>query len=109
MGADFLNGREVAFMSVFNGYNPHTKLNFSEANIISENRMFKDKGSFIERLSDLRANTTDPILLRELDSLAEKINHLNNAEFEQLLADAESGLLLFPANYTLPNISDISL
>lgn len=96
-------------MSVLNEYNPHVRLDFAEVNIISENRMFKNKTTFIDRLSALRANTTDPILLRELQSLMEKIEMLNDEEYALLLNDAESGDMLFPANYTLPNISDISL
>lgn len=96
-------------MSFSDSYNPHTKLYFSEVNIISENRMFKDKVSFLKRLSDLHANTTDPVLLCELQSLTEKINLLNDEDFERLLEDAESGQLMFPTGYTLPNISGISL
>ena len=96
-------------MSVFDGYNPHNVLNFSEANIISENRMFKDKTAFTEHLSDLCGNTTDPILLYELQELIKKINRLNDEEFKILIKDAEDGSLLFPPNYKLPNISDISL
>ncbi len=95
-------------MSVFNALNPHIFLNFNEVNIISENRMFKEKDAFTEHLHSLCANTTDPILLYELQELTGKINKLNDEEFTLLLKDAEEGTLLFPPNYTLPNLSDVS-
>lgn len=91
-------------MSVFDGYNPHTTLNFAEVNIINGNRMFKKKNEFLDHLSILQANTTDSVLLCELRGLIEKINRLSDKEFEMLLNDAETGTLLFPPNYVLPRI-----
>lgn len=93
-------------MSVFDEYNPHTILNFSEVNIINGNRMFREKSEFLEHLSDIQANTTDSILLCELRGLIEKINRLTDREFEMLLDDAETGALLFPPNYVLPITSE---
>lgn len=89
-------------MTLLNGYNPHIRLDFSEANIISENTAFRDKAAFMSRMADLKANTSDPILLRDLNGLIEKIQPLNDSEFKTLLSDAASGSLLFPPNYELP-------
>ena len=87
----------------------HVHLDFNEVNIITENRMLKDRSSFMQRLSELEEHTSDPYLVRCLESLTGKLSLLSDEEFKILIRDAENGDLMFPANYALPNISELSL
>lgn len=82
----------------------HMCLNFTEAHIIMVLRVHKDRTQFMNMLSELQENTTEPLLLRELDGLSEKLHHLTDDEFNALLRDAEQGLIAFPSNYPLPHL-----
>lgn len=82
----------------------HMHLNFSEASILMVLHVHKDRTKIMNTLSELSENTTDPILLRELEGLTEKLVCLTDEEFTALLRDAEQGTIVFPANYELPHL-----
>lgn len=82
----------------------HMYLNFSEANIIMILRIFKDRVKFMDALAELLENTTDPLLLRELEGLTEKLTRLTDDEFNALMRDADQGAIVFPSNYELPHL-----
>lgn len=82
---------------------PHMYLSFAEVTIVSANRMMTEKASFLQRLTELLSNTTDRILLRDLQSLYDKVSELSESEFDALIIDANKGHIMFPVNYKLPS------
>lgn len=82
----------------------HMYLNFTEAHIIMVLRIHKDRTQFMNMLSELQENTTEPLLLRELEGLSEKLHCLTDDEFNVLLRDADQGVIAFPSNYELPHL-----
>lgn len=81
-----------------------TRLSFNECHIVIENIVrTRDKAFFLKRLQLLSANTKDPCLVKDLETLYEKIAVLSDDEFQTLRRDAEQNQILFPPNYALPN------
>ena len=80
------------------------RLNFTETHIIMVLRIHKDRTQFMNMMSELQKNTTEPLLLRELEGLSEKLLCLSDDGFNALLRDAEQGVITFPSNYALPHL-----
>ena len=69
-----------------------------------ENYRKQDLGGFIARLDNLLRHTSDPYLVKDLESLLKKIQDLTPEEFKLLSKDIESGAIVFPPEYVLPHI-----
>lgn len=80
----------------------HLCLSFEEANILIENYRKQDLCGMIARLDNLLHHTVDTQLVKETNSLLTKIQALTPQEYERLSKDIESGAIIFPPNYSLP-------
>ena len=85
--------------------NAYVNLSFEEANILIENYRKQDLCGMIARLDNLLHHTIDIQLAKETNSLLTKIQALTPQEFERLSKDIESGAIIFPPNYALPQLS----
>lgn len=84
---------------------PRKQLSFCEANIVNENiNQASTLVTFIAILDALEKNTKDPVLLKELRSLLNKVKDMTPQEFSQMKADAQQRKLVFPPNYTIGHI-----
>ena len=87
-------------------------LTFFEANILIENMKTtvpetkeirtRQKRDLFARLKKIVDNTEDLVLKDAASSLLLKLAQLNQADYDRLCQDFQTGDLLFPANYRLP-------
>ena len=94
-----------------NAPSPSRRLTFLEEHILYENMCIqgkaatRDKAGLVSRLVNLMQNTSEPILLAELQALNDKIMALSESEYEQLRKDVIEGTLLSEPSYKLPELS----
>ena len=97
-------------MDLFQQDYTYTCLSFDEAHILRENYKKKSNGilvkldqvSILARLDNLLRNTQDPYLRNLVLGLLRKVQKLTPKEYEQLLLDIESDMIVFPGGYPLP-------